>query len=61
MESTTFRIGDRSDSSLPVCPHCEKPLSEINDFLGHYKLLSNMHVFACPHCNKVINIVITSK
>lgn len=61
MKTSIIKLGDKTLDDLPVCQHCEKKLSEVKDFLAHYKFFSNMHLFACPHCNKIINIVITSK
>ncbi len=49
----------------PICPHCEKELSEVRDVTstmpGALNFLLNLHVLACPHCRKVLGTAIVGK
>jgi len=61
MKSLTIRVGEDDDGTFPICPYCEKDLHVIKDNRSHLKFLSNMHVFSCPHCRKVLSIIAVSK
>ncbi len=46
--------------TLPICPHCEKPLAEIEfrrDVVrfGFFKGETFVVLLSCPHCHKVLS------
>lgn len=40
--------------TLPICPFCEKELSEINTFSKGVFIQSV--IYSCPHCKKVLSV-----
>ena len=57
MHETPFQTVRRDDLN-PVCPHCQKTLSEV-----YYKgrgagwfLFARDTIFFCPHCRKVLGL-----
>lgn len=61
MKTLNIETGTDDNGHHPVCPYCEKELNTIKDFRSHLKFMSNMHVFSCPFCNKVLGIIAASK
>jgi predicted amidophosphoribosyltransferase len=61
MKPLNISVGRDKDGTSPVCPYCEQNLSAIRDYRSHLKFLSNMHVFTCPHCYKVLSIAVVPK
>jgi predicted RNA-binding Zn-ribbon protein involved in translation (DUF1610 family) len=45
----------------PLCPHCGAELIAIRDHLSTLGWLSNVHVFSCPACRKVLGATATAK
>jgi glutaredoxin len=43
---------------IPVCPYCEKELSEfhVNTKQSSWSLVERHYVCFCPHCRKVLSI-----
>ena len=47
------------DDELPICPYCEKELSEVKtkEFdKAKLTLISQNFIYMCPHCRKVLAI-----
>ena len=46
---------------VPICPYCEKELSEIhvNAKQGSWPLVERHNICFCPHCRKVLSIAFT--
>ena len=61
MKPLIIKVGTDSAGKNPICPYCERELDAIKDYRSHLKFLSNMHVFACPYCFKVLSIIAVSK
>ena len=61
MKMLSVNVGTDDAGRPPLCPYCEKELSSLNDYRSHLKFLSNMHVFACPHCRKALSVIAVSK
>jgi hypothetical protein len=51
-------LSPRQETSMAVCPHCDKPLSELtlNPMEGKVPigLAFNCMLFSCPSCQKAI-------
>ena len=61
MDTLRIKVGVDEAGKAPLCPYCDKSLDEIKDNRSHFMLLSNLHVFSCPRCNKVLNAIVASK
>ena len=61
MKPLVIDVGIDNEGKYPVCPYCEMELNELKDYRSHLKFLSNMHVFTCPHCRKVLSVIAVSK
>jgi len=61
LEPLRIKTGKDENGRHPICPFCEKELDFLKDYRSHLKFLSNMHVFTCPHCNKVLSVIAASK
>jgi len=61
MKALTINVGKDDEGRFPLCPYCEKELDTIKDYRSHFKFMSNLHVFACPHCKKALNVIAVSK
>ena len=45
----------KREDLLPVCPHCERELTEVHTkSKGSPLIQGNNIVFFCPHCRKVL-------
>ncbi len=45
----------KRDDLVPICPHCEKKLSEIySKSQGAGFVMGKDTVYFCPHCSKVL-------
>jgi hypothetical protein len=61
MQVLAIEVGQDENGRFPLCPYCEEELSFIKVYRSHFKFLSNLHVFACPHCRKALNASAVSK
>lgn len=61
MKPMFIRIDREAEDGLPICPYCEREIEAVKVYRSHYKFMSNMHVFCCPHCAKLYNLAIVSK
>ena len=56
MTKTPFNVVERNDL-LPICPHCDKELTEVHrKSKGAGLLVGRNSVFFCPHCRKVLGV-----
>jgi len=51
-----LQVGSTDDKSQPICPHCEKVLTHVNDHRSKFRTLWELHVLSCPHCRKVLKV-----
>jgi len=56
MKDLKIKVGVGDDKPQPICPHCNKELTHVNDHRGKLKTLWELHVFSCPHCRKVLEV-----
>ena len=52
-----LKVQIQSEGPKPLCPYCEKELTEVIDYrsgMPKQHFLLNLHMFACPHCRKVL-------
>ena len=61
MKALNVKTGVDENGKNSICPFCEKELDFIKDYRSHLKLFSNMHVFSCPYCRKVLSVIAGSK
>jgi uncharacterized protein with PIN domain len=53
------RIEVIETDEVPVCPYCEKELSEIYLNAKQGSLVERHNICFCPHCRKVLGIAFT--
>ncbi len=54
----------RKDKGLPVCPHCQTEIDQVDDYrntVPRSLSLHELHIIACPHCRKVLGTAIFGK
>lgn len=39
-----------SEQTAPLCPSCEKPLSELRVHSTKVGFMQKIHLLSCPHC-----------
>ena len=45
----------KRDDLLPICPHCEKELTEVHTRSKGFPIAHGTNVvYFCPHCRKII-------
>jgi hypothetical protein len=49
------------DSPKPICPYCEQETETLIVHRSHLGGFSNMNVFSCPRCRKVLSVTATQK
>ncbi len=55
---------ERKEKGLPLCPHCQTDLAQVDDYrnsMPKAHFLHNLHVIACPQCRKVLGTAILTK
>ena len=60
LATITTKVGS-DERPKPDCPHCGKTVAEIVSHRSDYVGLANLHVFACPSCNKVLGVATVMK
>src|SRR5262245_43015538 len=60
MKTLESQVGS-DDSPKPLCPHCEEETATLVVHRSHLGGFSNMNVFSCPHCRKVLAVTATQK
>jgi hypothetical protein len=56
MKDIKVEVGADGDDSRPLCSHCGKELTHVDDHRSHLNLIYNLHVCSCPHCRKVLGV-----
>jgi uncharacterized protein with PIN domain len=47
----------KDDDKQPICPHCEKPITEVRYFEQSGKIAMKVaRLYVCPHCLKVLGV-----
>jgi hypothetical protein len=49
------------DRPKPLCPYCEQETGTLVVHRSHLGGLSNMNVFSCPNCRRVLGVTATQK
>ena len=57
MKNVELEVGSTDDDKAqPICPHCEKVLTHVNDHRSKFRTLWELHILSCPHCRKVLKV-----
>ncbi len=60
LKTITTKVGS-DDEPKPLCPHCGHEVADVVSHRSDYVGLANLHVFACPHCRKVLGVTTVMK